>query len=105
VKEPKVVFSDLAVADVLAQADWYELRSDYKLATRWERAVTTSLLRIVRMPRAGTPCSFKSEELREIRRLHVAGFPHLIFYRFHDHEIQVLRVLHGVRDLDRLLSE
>ena len=105
VKDPEVVLSDLAVADVFAQADWYELRSDYKLAIRWERAVTSTVLRLVRMPQSGAPCRFKSELLRDIRRLPVTGFPQVIFYRFRDNQIHVLRVLHGARDLERLFAE
>jgi toxin ParE1/3/4 len=58
------------------------------------------------MPRAGALCGFKSDALREIRRLAVTGFPaHLIFYNFRENQIHILRVLHGARDLERLLSE
>ena len=104
-KEPDVIFSDLAAADIFAQSDWYEFRSDYKLATRWQRAVNSSILRLVRMPRCGAPCRFKSEALSEIRTLPIAGFPHLIFYLFRDNQIHIVRVLHGARDLERLLTE
>lgn len=34
----------------------------------------------------------------------ITGFPkHLIFYRFADGEIFVMRVLHGARDIEYLL--
>ncbi|MFZ0313436.1 MAG: type II toxin-antitoxin system RelE/ParE family toxin [Candidatus Korobacteraceae bacterium] len=105
-KAPRVVFSDLAVADILAQADWYELQSDRRLAKRWERAVTSSLLRLVKTPRAGALCGFKADALRATRRLPVTGFSaHLIFYKVSGNQIHVLRVVHGARDLDRLFSE
>jgi len=101
VKEPRITFSDLAVADILAQADWYELQSDRKLATRWERSVTSSVLRLVRMPRSGQLCGFTLQALQDVRRFPISGFrSHLIFYRFSNNEIYVLRVLHGARDLD-----
>jgi len=96
----------LAVADILAQADWYELQSDENLAKRWESAVTSSVLRLVRTPRAGARCGFKAEALRDVRRWPVNGFPaHLIFYQILDQQIHVVRVLHGARDLERLLSQ
>lgn len=102
----RVVLSDLAVADILAQADWYELQSDRKLAERWDRAVTLSILRLVRTPRAGALCGFKAEALRATRRLPVTGFSaHLIFYNFLENQVDVLRVVHGARDLESLLSE
>jgi toxin ParE1/3/4 len=95
----------LAVADILAQADWYKLQSDRRLAERWERAVTSSILRLVRTPRAGALCGFKPEALRATRRLPVTGFSaHLIFYNLLVNQIHVLRVVHGARDLERLLS-
>lgn len=106
-KEPRVVVSDLAVADILAQADWYELQSDSKLATRWERAMTSSVLRLIRMPRSGQICGFTVQALQEVRRFPISGFrSHLIFYRFSlvTTKSTFLRVLHGARDLDRLLS-
>lgn len=96
----------MAVADILAQADWYELQSDRRLAKRWEQAVTPSILRLVRTPRAGALCGFKAEALRATRRLPVTGFSaHLIFYNFLGNQVHVLRVVHGARDLEKLLSE
>src|SRR5271166_4913188 len=105
-KEPRLVISELAASDVLAQADWYHYQSDDKLATRWERAVTASVLRLVRMPRSGALCGFKTESLRDIRRLRITGFPsHLVFYKLIGSDIHILRVLHGARDLEKLFSE
>ena len=102
-KKSGIVLSDAAVADILEQADWYEGQTDRKLAARWERAVTTTLLRIRKNPRSGRLCHFTSEEVRDVHRAFVAGFPkHLVFYRFRDKELLVLRVVHGARDLESL---
>lgn len=41
----------------------------------------------------------------EVRSWRVRGFPrHLIFYRALPDRVQILRVLHGARDLPRALS-
>ncbi|MGB7556146.1 MAG: type II toxin-antitoxin system RelE/ParE family toxin [Candidatus Korobacteraceae bacterium] len=102
---PRITFSDLAIADVLQQADWYETRADWKLALRWEKAVTSTALSIAKVPRAGAPCTFQADQLSGTRRLPVAGFPkHLLFYQFREDEIRVLRVVHGARDLETLFS-
>jgi toxin ParE1/3/4 len=102
----QVTFSDLAVADILAQAEWYELQVTETLAKRWERAVTAAVLQLVKIPHAGARCGFKAQGLQQVRRWAVNGFPsHLIFYQVLGKEIHVLRVLHGARDLERLLSE
>ena len=68
--------------------------------------MTSTLLRIARVPRAGIPCRFKADKLRGTRRLPITGFPmHLVFYQFREDEVRVLRVVHGARDLEALFSD
>jgi toxin ParE1/3/4 len=104
VKKAHLVFSDSAVADILEQATWYEHQSGIALANRWDKAVTSAILRILDAPQSGSPCSFRAPELVGLRRKTLIGFPkHLLFYTFQGDEVFVLRVLHGARDLDSLL--
>jgi toxin ParE1/3/4 len=92
-----------AAIDILEQTDWYEHSSGMRLASRWEKAVTAALLRIQKHPQSGSPCNFSSEELRNIRFISIAGFPkHLAFYRYRSDKIEVLRIVHGARDLESL---
>jgi toxin ParE1/3/4 len=103
VKKLRLVLSDAAVSDILEQADWYASQSGHTLASRWEKAVTTAILRITKNPHAGTPCTFRLEALRGVRRTAIRNFPkHLLFYRFHAEELFILRVVHGARDLESL---
>lgn len=103
-KKARLVLSDAAVADILEQAEWYSERSGPALARRWERAVTSAISRVAVHPAAGTLCAFRSPELDDVRRTLIPGFPkHLLFYRVRKREILVLRVVHGARDLERLL--
>ena len=102
-KSARLALSDAAVVDILEQADWYETQSGVPLAERWGKAVTSAVLRIMKNPNGGTPCTFRSSELRDLRRTTITGFPkHLIFYRLHEGEVFILRVVHGARDLERL---
>jgi len=104
VKNPRLVLSNAAVADILEQADWYAAQSGEDLARRWEKAVTAAVLRAVSRPAAGTTCRFRSPELRDVKRTSISGFPKdLLFYRFQVEEVFILRVVHGARDLERLL--
>ena len=104
-KTVRITLTEIAAADVLEQAEWYEAQSDPKLAMRWEGAVTSTILRISRRPSAGAPCSFESAELQGTRRVAVTGFPkHLVFYQSRGNEVVVLRIVHGARDLESLLS-
>ena len=95
--------SEAASVDIIEQADWYEEKSDWKLAERWSKAVTSAVLRILKNPRSGAPCQFSPTELHGIRRVPVSGFPkHLVFYSVADNDVLILRVLHGARDLESL---
>ncbi|MGB8915644.1 MAG: type II toxin-antitoxin system RelE/ParE family toxin [Candidatus Sulfotelmatobacter sp.] len=104
-KKRRLVFSDAAIADILEQADWYAAQAGRSLARRWEQAVKSAILQATRRPATGALCLFRSKALRDVRRTNITGFPkHLIFYRFDDDEVFVLRVVHGARDLERLFS-
>jgi plasmid stabilization system protein ParE len=106
VKDSRIVLSDLAVADILEQADWYESQADLRLARRWEQSVTSALMRIFQRPNTGALCKFRAEELKGTRRVPVTGFEkHLIFYQqVRKGELLILRVVHGARDLESLFS-
>jgi toxin ParE1/3/4 len=52
------------------------------------------------------PCSFRNPELRDVRRLTVTGFENwLLFYRDTEDRIDVIRVLHGARDIAAIFEE
>lgn len=62
-----------------------------------------TLLGIARNPLLGPVCHFQSKDLSDVRRIAVAGFTrHLIFYRFQEQQLLILRVIHGARDLESL---
>jgi toxin ParE1/3/4 len=101
VKPVRLALSDAAVVDILEQADWYTTQSGPALARRWEKAVSSAILRILKNPFSGASCAFRPSELHNVRRSTITGFPkHLLFYRFLEGELLVLRVVHGARDLE-----
>ena len=102
-RKVQLVLSDLAVADILEQADWYIAKAGHPLAKRWEKAVTSTIFRILRNPSSGRLCLFRARILRDVRSMSIDGFPkHLLFYRFRRSEVFVLRVVHGARELEGL---
>jgi toxin ParE1/3/4 len=102
-KKVQLVLSDLAVADILEQADWYIAKSGKPLAKRWDKAVTATVLRALRNPATGKICSFKAPELRDVRSMPIGGFSkHLLFYQVQRAKLVVLRVVHAARDLEAL---
>ncbi len=103
-KKHRLVLSDAAAADIVEQADWYSAQSGKGLATRWEKAVTSAIMRALHRPNVGTPCQFHASELHDLRRTAIPGFPkHLLLYRFDRDEVLIVRVVHGARDLEALL--
>lgn len=99
-----LVLREAAAQAILAQADYYSTKVGPTLADRWEKAVTTGVLRAVELPESGTKCRFKSKELAGLRWLPVPGFPRiLIFYFVRRSEVEVVHVLHSARDIEEIL--
>jgi toxin ParE1/3/4 len=54
----------------------------------------------------GAPQQFANHVLQGVRCFRVPGFvKYLIFYRFDDESLTILRVLHGARDIPNLFEE
>ena len=103
-KKNRLVLSDAAAADIIAQADWFSAQSGRILAARWEGAVTSAIMRVLHRPNTGTPCHIQGAELHDLRRTTIPGFPkHLLFFKFDRDEVLIVRVVHGARDLEPLL--
>jgi toxin ParE1/3/4 len=55
-------------------------------------------------PAIGSPRRFRHKKLQGIRMWPIKEFPHvLLFYLTKRDEIEIVRILHGARDLPRLL--
>jgi toxin ParE1/3/4 len=61
-------------------------------------SVRATVERVKRYPMTGTPREDLAPELRSIR---VRPFRHLIFYRFSDQELELIRLLRGARALEK----
>jgi toxin ParE1/3/4 len=74
-------------------------------AERFTVAVETDCETLARMPGMGRSRQFLRPELADIRSWPVGGFQdYLIFYRPGPAGIDVLRVIHGARDIDQLFK-
>ena len=57
------------------------------------------------MPEMGRLREFSNARLRGLRSWRIRGFEHwLVFYRVTDEAVEVVRVLHGARDLEGLFD-
>jgi toxin ParE1/3/4 len=78
-------------------------RDSVSAAERFHVAVRDAFDKLAEMPGMGRLREFESPELADVRSWPVRGYKnYLIFYRPTTKGIDVLRVLHGARDIDRL---
>ena len=74
-------------------------------AERFLNALNDDIAKLVDMPGVGSLREFANPKLADIRSWPITGFRnYLIFYRTTRSELQVLRILHGARDIERALQ-
>jgi toxin ParE1/3/4 len=82
----------------------YIRRDNPRAALRFLRAARTTMDRLLAMPEMGSLYESDEPELADVRRFPVSRFRnYLIFYRPTTMGIEVLRILHGARDIERIL--
>jgi toxin ParE1/3/4 len=75
------------------------------LDERFLDAARQTFQEIAQMPGLGSPYESQQPELSGLRFRSIIGFErHLIFYRTADTRIEIVRVLHSARNLDRALG-
>jgi toxin ParE1/3/4 len=76
------------------------------LAERYLDAVDATCLRLVDHRQSGAPYDSGIAGLNGLRRVPVRGFEnYLLFYVASETGIDVIRVIHGARDLDRFFAQ
>lgn len=94
-----------ADADIDAAVDYYSEESGPELAMRFLRSVQHACDLLRSHPTAGSVACLARTDLRGIRRWPVPEFrAHLIFYRLVGDDVEIVRVLHGARDIERIFE-
>lgn len=100
-----MIWRAVAEAD-LTEAYLYIGADSPDAAERLLDAVANAVALLLETPQAGSPRQFRSAHAQGIRSWSPRGFPnHLIFYRVSGDDIEVVRFLHGARDLPRHLQD
>lgn len=74
-------------------------------ALRFLENTEATLKLLAEFPSIGASFQSDISELHGLRSCRVKGFPnHLVFYFEHSNAIEVVRILHGARDIDQELS-
>ena len=94
-----------AEQDIALQHEWYARKAGEDVAERYLAAFRTSIEELVRQPDLGKLRHFRAASLRDVRSLSIQRpfQVHLIFYCYSATKLEVIRVLHGMRDLPRRL--
>lgn len=102
----KLVLRTAARGDVLSQVAYLLEESAFGAAARFSEAVEEAFEQIRKNPGIGAPRPFENPRLKGLRSWPVPGFEHIrIYYLQPDrHTIRVVRILHGKRDLGRILG-
>jgi toxin ParE1/3/4 len=101
----RIVRLPQARRDIISAALYLEERNP-AAASRFVRAVTDTQVLLAQSPGLGAPRDFGGVRLKGLRMHPVQGFRRwLVFYLERPGGIEILRVLHGARDLEALLGE
>src|SRR2546421_3747197 len=98
---PRLLIHDRADADIDEIAE-HIAQDNIDAAIRFLRTVRESYDKLLFMPGMGALRSFPSPKYATVRSWPITGFRnYLIFYRPTPEGIEVLRVLHGARNIER----
>lgn len=99
------VIRPAAKDDILRQFRYYLLEDALDTAMRFVEAVDESIAAICMMPNAGAPKLLRNSTLEGLRFRAVKGFEDiLIFYIVQADGVKIVRILHGRRDLQKVLE-
>lgn len=101
----RVIWRAVAEED-LTEAYLYIGTDSPEAAERLLDAVGDAVALLLENPLSGSPRTFRSPRAQGLRSWAPHGFPnHLIFYKVSGDDIEVVRFLHGARDLPLFLDE
>jgi toxin ParE1/3/4 len=77
-----------------------------RVARRFSAEAEATFTRLVSLPGLGTRTEYEHPDLADLRVFPVSRYRnYLVFYRPAPDGIEIVRVLHGARDIDRILAE
>ena len=101
----RVIWRAIAEAD-LTEAHFYIGTDSPEVAEQLLDAIGEAVALLLENPQAGSPRAFQSPRAQGVRSWAPQGFPnHLLFYKVSGDNIEIVRFLHGARDLPQYLAE
>ena len=101
----RVFKREQAKRDLIEQFVWYAENASIELADKFLSSAEATLAALAAAPETGAVIRVTRKELTGLRRCHVKGFEKiLLFYFPRPDGIDLVRVLHGSRDIMQLLE-
>jgi toxin ParE1/3/4 len=101
----ELIIRNRATQDLRQQANYILSNGNVTAAEQFLELTEATFDRILSTPRIGKQVSFVLDSMGEVRQWQIKDFhDYLVFYRVQEDRIEILRVLHGARDLANILS-
>jgi len=95
-----------AERDIDGETVYLAEKADAETGIRFFEAAHETFQALLEMPGRGRVRALTNPRLADVRQWPVSGFEkYLIFYRIVPTGVDIVRVLHGARDIDRILDE
>lgn len=98
-------FREAALADVEAAARWYTLQGGVGVAEGFLAALDVAFAHIAQHPATGSPRWAAELTVEGLRSWGLSRYPQLVFYLEREEWVEILRVLHGARDIPASLAD
>lgn len=103
----RVLRREAAKRDLMQQWVWYAENASFEVADRFLKAADDTLNLLSFQPDLGTAFPVRKPELQNMRRFPVSdGFGKILLFYFPMRDgVDLVRVMHASRDLERILAE
>jgi len=102
----KTVVLPAARADIVRQIGYFIDIGQEHIADRFLAAARTAIEHLSHTPEAGPPRPMRNPRLAGLRTWPIEGFDDMkIYYLVADDALAVVRILHGRRDIERILEQ
>ncbi|MGH9769536.1 MAG: type II toxin-antitoxin system RelE/ParE family toxin [Blastocatellia bacterium] len=102
----RIIKRPLARFDLIEEADFIEQVYGLVKAESFLDAAEAAFSSLVSMPLMGSPRPDLAAEISDLRQWRIKGFEdYLIFYRPLPDGVEIIRVLHGKRNIPTILSD
>ena len=101
----QLIVKNRATQDIRQQANYILVNGNARTAERFLELAEATFVQLATIPGMGKIVRLVSSRMGEIRQWRIKDFQdYLIFYQIQDDRVEILRVLHGDRDLEDILS-